>query len=154
MSKVDGTALIDRLMAPTRIYVKPLLALLSQVTVHGLSHITGGGLLDNIPRVIPEGLEVVLERDSWPRDPVFEWLQSQGRVPDSRYVPGIQLRHRHDGSGRGTRCGRGRSQRCAMPDSPRCVIGEVRSGGLAVSSSLEQGTSPQTDRRAHLGTRQ
>ena len=59
-SKVDGTALIDRLMAPTRIYVKPLLALLSQVTVHGLSHITGGGLLDNIPRVLPEGLEVVL----------------------------------------------------------------------------------------------
>ena len=131
MSKVDGTALIDRLMAPTRIYVKPLLALLSQVTVHGLSHITGGGLLDNIPRVLPEGLEVVLQRDSWPRDPVFEWLQSQGRIPDSHMY-------------RVFNCGIGMTVQVAACDADRAVaalrdagqpalrIGEVRSGGRGV----------------------
>jgi phosphoribosylformylglycinamidine cyclo-ligase len=130
-SDVEGTALIDRLMAPTRIYVKPLLALLSQVTVHGLSHITGGGLLDNIPRVIPEGLEVVLQRDSWPRDPVFEWLQSQGRIPDSEMY-------------RVFNCGIGMTVQVAARDAERAVaalrdagqpalrIGEVRSGGRGV----------------------
>jgi phosphoribosylformylglycinamidine cyclo-ligase len=80
---VDGVALIERLMAPTRIYVKPLLALLRELPVHGLAHITGGGLVENIPRVIPAGLEVVLQRKSWPREAVFEWLQAQGRIADA-----------------------------------------------------------------------
>jgi phosphoribosylformylglycinamidine cyclo-ligase len=79
---VAGVALVDRLMAPTCIYVKPLLTLIRALPVHGLAHITGGGLVDNIPRVIPDGLEVVLERSSWRREPVFEWLQAQGRVAD------------------------------------------------------------------------
>ena len=79
---VEGTPLIDRLMAPTRIYVKPLLRLLEEIPVHGLAHITGGGLVDNIPRVLPEGLEAVLERDAWARGPVFDWLQRAGRVED------------------------------------------------------------------------
>ncbi len=79
---VEGVALVDRLMTPTCIYVKPLLTLIRAVRVHGLAHITGGGLVDNIPRVIPDGLEVVLERSSWRREPVFEWLQAQGRVAD------------------------------------------------------------------------
>ncbi|MGO9991623.1 MAG: phosphoribosylformylglycinamidine cyclo-ligase [Steroidobacteraceae bacterium] len=79
---VEGVALVDRLMTPTCIYVKPLLTLIRAVPVHGLAHITGGGLVDNIPRVIPDGLEVVLERSSWRREPVFEWLQAQGRVAD------------------------------------------------------------------------
>jgi phosphoribosylformylglycinamidine cyclo-ligase len=79
----DGATLLDRLMAPTRIYVKPLLGLIAQLPVHGLSHITGGGLLENIPRVVPAGLEVVLERKSWRREPVFDWLQRQGQVADA-----------------------------------------------------------------------
>ena len=79
---VDGVALIDRLMAPTRIYVKPLLGLIAQLPVHGVSHITGGGLLENIPRVLPDGLEVVLERNAWRREAVFDWLQRQGQVAD------------------------------------------------------------------------
>jgi phosphoribosylformylglycinamidine cyclo-ligase len=77
---VSGRPLFERLLAPTRIYVKPLLTLLRTVPVHGLAHITGGGLTDNIPRVLPEGLEAVLERARWPRDPVFDWLQHAGHI--------------------------------------------------------------------------
>jgi len=77
---LDGKPLYDRLIAPTRIYVKSLLALMAEVPVHGLAHITGGGLLDNIPRVVPDGLEVVLQRSAWPIDPVFAWLQQTGNL--------------------------------------------------------------------------
>jgi phosphoribosylformylglycinamidine cyclo-ligase len=79
---LDGALLFDRLLAPTRIYVKPVLALLNSVEVHGIAHITGGGLLENIPRVVPDGLEVILKRSHWPHDPVFAWLQSTGALPD------------------------------------------------------------------------
>ena len=79
-TQIDGKPLLDRLLAPTRIYVKPLLALARQLEVHALAHITGGGLTDNIPRVLPEGLEAVLERRRWQRDPVFDWLQQVGRI--------------------------------------------------------------------------
>ena len=72
---VDGVSLVDRLMAPTRIYVKPLLRLIAELPVHGVAHITGGGLVENIPRVVPDGLEVVLQRKSWRRETVFDWLQ-------------------------------------------------------------------------------
>ena len=83
---VDGKLLFDRLLTPTRIYVKSMLALAQKVDVRGFAHITGGGLTDNIPRVIPDGLEVVLQRSAWPRDPVFEWLAAAGKVvPDEMY---------------------------------------------------------------------
>jgi phosphoribosylformylglycinamidine cyclo-ligase len=78
-----GVPLYDRLLAPTRIYVKPLLALAKAIPIHGLAHITGGGLTDNIPRVLPEGLQVRLDRNAWPRDPVFDWLQSAGNITDA-----------------------------------------------------------------------
>jgi phosphoribosylformylglycinamidine cyclo-ligase len=77
---LDGRSLYDRLLAPTRIYVKPLLALLKAMPVHGLAHITGGGLSDNIPRVLPAGLEALLERRRWPEDPLFTWLQHTARI--------------------------------------------------------------------------
>jgi phosphoribosylformylglycinamidine cyclo-ligase len=77
---LDGKNLFDRLLAPTRIYVKPLLALLRAQPVHALAHITGGGLTDNIPRVLPPGTEAVLERARWPHDPVFTWLQRTGNI--------------------------------------------------------------------------
>jgi phosphoribosylformylglycinamidine cyclo-ligase len=77
---LDGRPLFERLLRPTRIYVKSLLALIRTAPVRGLAHITGGGLTDNIPRVLPEGLEVVLERRSWHRDPLFDWLQHTGRI--------------------------------------------------------------------------
>jgi phosphoribosylformylglycinamidine cyclo-ligase len=77
---LDGRPLFERLLAPTRIYVKPLLNLIRKLPVHGLAHITGGGLTDNVPRVLPEGLEAVLKRQSWQRDPIFDWLQRTGRI--------------------------------------------------------------------------
>jgi phosphoribosylformylglycinamidine cyclo-ligase len=128
---LDGIALGDRLMAPTRIYVKPLLTLIGALPVHGLAHITGGGLIDNIPRVVPEGLEVMLERASWPRDPVFEWLQGEGRVPDEEMF-------------RVFNCGIGMTVQVAAQNADRAiailrdagqealVIGEVRTGSRGV----------------------
>jgi len=80
---LDGRSLYEQLLTPTRIYVKPLLALLQAMPVHGLAHITGGGLTDNIPRVLPEGLEVLLQRRSWPRTPIFEWLERTGSIAPS-----------------------------------------------------------------------
>jgi phosphoribosylformylglycinamidine cyclo-ligase len=72
--------LIDWLMAPTRIYVKPLLALLEQVEVRSLCHITGGGLLENLPRVLPADTVARVDTGSWQWPAVFGWLQQQGRV--------------------------------------------------------------------------
>ena len=77
---VDGKTLFDRLLTPTRIYVKSMLAVAKQVPVKGFAHITGGGLTDNIPRVLPDGFEVVLQRKNWARDPVFDWLAATGRI--------------------------------------------------------------------------
>jgi len=86
-TQLDGRPLFERLLVPTRIYVKSLLGLLREPSlagsVHGLAHITGGGLTDNIPRVLPEGLEVRLRRASWPRDAVFEWLARTGNISDA-----------------------------------------------------------------------
>jgi phosphoribosylformylglycinamidine cyclo-ligase len=70
-------------MAPTRIYVKALLGLAAAVDVHGFAHITGGGLTDNIPRVLPDGLGVRLERRAWRHDPVWDWIQGSGRISDA-----------------------------------------------------------------------
>ncbi|MEY4376215.1 MAG: hypothetical protein RJB26_765 [Pseudomonadota bacterium] len=82
-TQVDGLALFDRLMAPTRIYVKPLLQLLQEFDVHGLAHVTGGGITDNLPRVIPEGLGIVLEKRALELPPVFRWLQQAAGVDDA-----------------------------------------------------------------------
>jgi phosphoribosylformylglycinamidine cyclo-ligase len=77
---LDGIALFDRLLTPTRIYVKSLLALAQKIDVKGFAHITGGGLTDNVPRVLPDGFEVTLQRRAWARDPVFDWLSATGRI--------------------------------------------------------------------------
>ncbi len=75
-----GKALIDVIMAPTRIYVKPLLELMKHLPVKGMAHITGGGLTENIPRVLPEGVTAILKRDAWDMPPLFHWLRQQGNV--------------------------------------------------------------------------
>jgi len=77
----DGDkTLADCLMAPTRIYVKPLLALMQKITIKGMAHITGGGLLENVPRVLPQNVKAVLNAKSWPMSKLFAWLQAQGNI--------------------------------------------------------------------------
>jgi len=131
---LDGVSLVDRLMAPTRIYVKPLLKLIAELPVHGLAHITGGGLVENMPRVLPDGLEAVLDSRSWPRGAVFDWLQRQGRVADAEMY-------------RVFNCGIGMTVQLAAGDAQRAIavlgalgqealiIGDVRAGtrGVVIS---------------------
>ncbi|KFN44420.1 phosphoribosylformylglycinamidine cyclo-ligase [Arenimonas oryziterrae] len=78
---VGGVKLIDALMAPTTIYVKPILQLLRDHALHAMAHITGGGLTENIIRVIPDGLGLDIDASSIVLPPVFDWLQSEGAVP-------------------------------------------------------------------------
>ena len=78
-----GTTLGAALLAPHRPYRKPMLALRDRVPVHGIAHITGGGLTENIPRVIPEGLEVRLDPRRWQPAPVFSWLQQAGNIAEA-----------------------------------------------------------------------
>jgi len=78
-----GRKLADVLMAPTRLYVKPLLALMAAMEVKGLMHITGGGLVENIPRVLADNLTAVLDAKSWTMPPLFQWLQQHGGVADA-----------------------------------------------------------------------
>ena len=78
----DGRQLGDVLLTPTRIYVKPLLALLRLVPVHAAAHITGGGLPGNVPRVLPKGVRAVIDGRAWKRHTIFDWLQENGGIED------------------------------------------------------------------------
>lgn len=78
-----GQSLADTLMAPTRIYVKSILALMQALPVKGMAHITGGGLLENIPRILPEHICAELAHQSWTLPPLFQWLQEQGQITDN-----------------------------------------------------------------------
>ncbi|BDY04144.1 phosphoribosylformylglycinamidine cyclo-ligase [Ferrimonas sp. YFM] len=77
---IGGQPLIQTLLAPTRIYVKPVLKLLEQHKVHAISHITGGGFWENIPRVLPDNAQAVIDGNSWQWPEVFNWLQQVGNI--------------------------------------------------------------------------
>lgn len=80
----DGSkTLADVIMAPTRIYVKPLLSLMAAMPVKGMAHITGGGLTENVPRVLPKTVKAVIEQTKWQRPKLFDWLQAEGNVAES-----------------------------------------------------------------------
>lgn len=123
--RLGNRALADALLEPTRIYVKPVLQLLREVPVHALAHITGGGLVENLPRVLPDGVGAVLREKSWQRPAVFDWLQEHGN---------IQPREMH----RTFNCGIGMTVCVAPGDADRAIavleaagetvwrIGEVR----------------------------
>ncbi len=81
--KFGDSTFAETLLTPTIIYVKPVLELLKQIPVHAISHITGGGLLENIPRVMPDNVSAIIDRKSWPPLPIFEWLQKQGNIEES-----------------------------------------------------------------------
>jgi phosphoribosylformylglycinamidine cyclo-ligase len=128
---LDGQPLYERLLTPTRIYVKSVLALLEKVPVHSVAHITGGGPAGNIPRVLPDGLEAVLSERNWPRPAVFDWLQRAGNIE-------------RDEMHRTFNCGLGMTLCVAAADADRAMeilracgeqpvlVGEVRRGGRGV----------------------
>jgi phosphoribosylformylglycinamidine cyclo-ligase len=81
-----GRSLADWLLSPTRIYVRALLSLIEEIEVHALAHITGGGLLENVPRVLPAGTHAVIETTAWETPAIFAWLQERGAVePDEMF---------------------------------------------------------------------
>ena len=83
-AKFDGErTLADVVMAPTRIYVKQVLATMEKVAIKGMAHITGGGLLENVPRVLPENTVAELEKAAWPRPKLFDWMQAEGNVAEN-----------------------------------------------------------------------
>jgi len=81
-TELDGRALGDLILEPTRIYVKSVLKLMRRVNVKGLAHITGGGLIENVPRMLPETLAAYIKRKSWRMPPLFMWLKEQGDIAE------------------------------------------------------------------------
>ncbi|MFN3535507.1 MAG: phosphoribosylformylglycinamidine cyclo-ligase, partial [Desulfatiglandales bacterium] len=77
-----GRTLGEELLEPTKIYVKPLLGITRSFRVYGIAHITGGGLLENIPRILPKGVKAAIKRGTWPIPPVFEVLKERGRISE------------------------------------------------------------------------
>jgi len=130
-TRLDGAPLYDLLLAPTRIYVKSVLALLAEVPVHGIAHITGGGPTGNIPRVLPAGLEAVIDERQWPTPAVFDWLQRAGDIERDEM-------HRTFNCGLGmTLCVPATDVDRALAILRNCgeqasIVGEVRSGDRGV----------------------
>jgi len=126
-TEFDGRPLYDLLLAPTRIYVKSVLAVMAELPVHGVAHITGGGPTGNIPRTLPGGLEAVLEERAWPRPAVFDWLQQTGRIERAEMHRtfncglGMTLTVPAEHADRALAVLRGRGEQAS-------VVGEVRAG--------------------------
>jgi phosphoribosylformylglycinamidine cyclo-ligase len=134
--EVDGKArsLADVVMMPTRIYVRQVLATMQKVTIKGMAHITGGGLLENVPRVLPENTVAELEKAAWPRPRLFDWLQAEGNVAENEM-------HRV------FNCGIGMVIVVAAADAERAMA-ELKAAGEAVYRigriRARQGDEPQT----------
>ncbi|GJJ80679.1 phosphoribosylformylglycinamidine cyclo-ligase [Pasteurella canis] len=78
--QLAGKSLADQVLAPTKIYVKSILELIKRVDVHSISHLTGGGFWENIPRVLPNNVKAVINEASWQWQPIFKWLQEKGNI--------------------------------------------------------------------------
>jgi phosphoribosylformylglycinamidine cyclo-ligase len=116
---IEGDAsLADALLAPTRIYVQPLLELFARVEVRALAHITGGGLVENLPRVLPTGMRAVLDPNAWPRPALFDWIQEHGKV-----APAEMLRTFN--------CGVGMAVCVGPEDTEECLVVLRRHGESA-----------------------
>ena len=81
-----NTTLASALLAPTRIYVKPILNVMRDFTIEGIAHITGGGFVGNVPRVLPKGVRAKIDPESWPRPPLFDLIQQQGEIEDDEML--------------------------------------------------------------------
>ncbi|WP_295384914.1 phosphoribosylformylglycinamidine cyclo-ligase [uncultured Thiodictyon sp.] len=112
---LDGATLGERLLAPTRIYVRSVLPLTRALNVHGLAHITGGGITENLPRVLPPGTQARVDMGSFQRPAVFDWLQTQGGITEA------ELRRTFN-------CGIGMVV-CVAPQDTAAALAMLRSAG-------------------------
>ncbi|MGB3381851.1 MAG: phosphoribosylformylglycinamidine cyclo-ligase [Rhodanobacter sp.] len=133
---LGGVTLADALMAPTTIYVKPMLELLKESVVHGLAHITGGGLKENIIRVVPDGLGLALDASAIVLPPVFDWLMREGKVAREEMW-------------RTFNCGIGFTV-ILPPDAVADASALLAQHGL-VSSVIGAVVKAQNDERVHIG---
>ena len=85
-SDFNGQPFVDAVLTPTRIYVKPVLALIEKLNVKGMAHITGGGLTGNLPRCLPDHIAARIDTASWTRAPLFDWLQQAGELDDAEML--------------------------------------------------------------------
>jgi len=85
-AQIDGRPAREALLAPTRIYVKSVLALMQEVPIKGLSHITGGGISENLPRVYPADVHAIVDRSAWQQGAVFDWLAQHGNIADEEML--------------------------------------------------------------------
>ncbi len=115
---LDGVSLGERLLSPTRIYVRSVLPLTRALRVHALAHITGGGITENLPRVLPPGTRAVVDLASWRRPVVFDWLQTQGGITDSEML-------------RTFNCGLGMVA-CVAPEDAEAALSLLRKAGEEV----------------------
>lgn len=137
-AKFDGDrTLADCIMAPTRIYVKPLLGLMQKMKVKGMAHITGGGLLENIPRVLPQNVVAELDGKSWHTPKLFDWLRTMGNVEQQEMY-------------RTFNCGIGMAVIVAAADAP-AAIEQLKAAGETVWAigkiRARQGDEAQTQVR-------
>ncbi len=79
-TEIEGLPAAERLLAPTRIYVKPVLELARRITINGLAHITGGGISDNVPRILGRDVHAEIDTSAWQQGPVFDWLAANGNI--------------------------------------------------------------------------
>ncbi len=122
-----GTTLGQRLLVPTRIYVKAILEVIRSIAVRGIAHITGGGIAGNLVRILPEGCQATLDQSNWPRPDILDWLQSAGNIDDEELL-------------RTFNCGLGMLVIVAQEDGAKCqdiltrcgesnfLVGQIRSG--------------------------
>ena len=131
---VGEKTLGDLLIEPTRIYVRPILEAIKTGTIKGLAHITGGGITDNVPRILPENLVAVIDAHAWPRSDLFTWIQENGDIDEEEML-------------RVFNCGIGMVVVCA-PENADALIQLLESAGETVfiigSVSNRQGTEHQT----------
>jgi phosphoribosylformylglycinamidine cyclo-ligase len=117
---LDGKTLGECLLTPTRIYVKPLLNLLAKTPVHALAHITGGGITENLPRVLPAELSAEIQLSSWQRPEIFKWLQQQGNISEEEMLKTFN-------------CGLGMVI-CVAPENEQIVLETLKKQGETVYS--------------------
>jgi phosphoribosylformylglycinamidine cyclo-ligase len=134
---LDGAPLGERLLAPTRIYVRSVLPLTRAIRVHALAHITGGGIDENLPRVLPQGTRAVLDLTSWRRPAVFDWLKERGGIAES------EMRRTFN-------CGLGMAL-CVAPEDESRAIAMLRDSGETAwrLGTVESADGPPTV--AYLG---